>query len=84
MVTVIWTLTGLIIQNEKHVFDWTSNVTMFGAGMVDNSLTSFLGVVLGFEFESKIVPFGAKNFVENISLFLVLSCFYIFPVETKA
>ena len=52
--------------------------------MIDNCLTSFLGVVLGFEFESKIVPFGAKNFVENISLFVVLSCFYVFPIETKS
>jgi MFS family permease len=36
--TVLWTFIGLIIQNERHVFDWTANVTMFGAGMVDNCL----------------------------------------------
>lgn len=83
MVTVIWTMIGLIIQNEYHVFNWTCYITMFGAGMIDNSLTSFLGVVLGFEFESKIVPFGAKNFVENISLFVVLSSYYLFPLESK-
>ena len=81
--TICWTLIGLLIQNERHVFDWSANLTMFGAGMIDNCLTSFLGVVLGFEFDSKIIPFGAKNFVENITLFVVLSSFSLFGIEGK-
>ena len=28
---------------------------------------------LGFEFDSKIIPFGAKGFIENLSTFLIIA-----------
>ena len=30
--------TMLLVQNEYHVFNWTAHVSMFGMGMLDNTL----------------------------------------------
>jgi hypothetical protein len=56
---------------------------MFIFGIADSTVSTFNCIVLGFEFESKIIPFGAKNFSENISVFLVLLVLTLSPVETK-
>lgn len=52
--------------------------------MIDNQSRSFLGVILGQEFDSKIIPFGAKNFIENSTIFLVLLSFYVFPIDSQS
>ena len=57
---------------------------MFGLGMLDNSIMTFDNIVLGFEFDSKIAPFGAKNFIENFTVFLVVGALSIFDIEGKA
>lgn len=57
---------------------------MFGLGNFDNCLFSYLTTIFGFEFESKIVPGGARLFVQQFSMFLFLGCLAIWPMETKA
>ena len=56
---------------------------MFIFGIADSTVSTFNVIVLGFEFESKIVPFGAKNFSENLIVFIVLLILTISPVETQ-
>ena len=56
---------------------------MFVFGIVDSATTTFINVVLGFEFESKIVPFGAKNFTENISVSIMTLILAVNTVDTK-
>ena len=56
---------------------------MFIVGIVDSSTTTFINVVLGFEFQSKIVPFGAKNFSENISVCILSLVLALNSIETK-
>ena len=73
----------LLIQNENQIFDWTAYLIMFGCGMIYNSEWSFLNVVLGFEFESQIVPFGAKYFIEGIIGFIVLCALALWDLQTK-
>ena len=45
---------------------------MFGMGSLDNSWKSFINLVFGFEFKSKIVPFGVNYFLECVSVFTVI------------
>lgn len=51
--------------------------------MIDNKLSGLICVILGFEFESKITPFGAKNFYENLTVFLVVGYLSLNELETK-
>ena len=74
--------TLFIVQNEKRVFDWTANLAMFIFGFVDNSLHTFLSVVLGFEFDSKIVPFGARHFLWGLSTGSYLIALSFITIET--
>ena len=73
--------TILIIQNEYLVFNWTAHLFMFGQGVIYNSQRCFLHVILGFEFDSKIVPFGAKNFVETLGNFFTIIGLSIWNIE---
>ena len=57
---------------------------MFGVGMMDNVSWCFINIALGFEFESKIVPFGAKLFVEMVAVFLVASSLSLWSLESKS
>ena len=68
---------AILIQNEHHVYHWTSFIIMFGWGMIDNTVWCFLNVACGFEFESKIVPFGAKLMVEMLVVFIVAGSLYL-------
>ena len=56
---------------------------MFGLGSLNNAVSTFINIVLGFEFESKIVPFGAKSFIENITVFTVVGLISIFDLKSK-
>lgn len=73
----------LLVVNEIHQFTLWANVVMFGLGLLDNSTTTFISIVLGFEFESKIVPFGAKNFTQNLTVFIVVANLSIFDISGK-
>ena len=72
-----------VIINEIHLFSFWSYFVMFGLGMLNNSIATFINVVLGFEFESKIVPFGAKSFIENVAVFSVVAFISIFDIQGK-
>jgi len=75
----------LIYQNEAQHFNfWLASVTMFGLGVIDNCAQIYLNIVLGFEFESKIVPFGTKNFIECITLSASQGCLMVWTLKTKA
>ena len=56
---------------------------MFGWGMIDNTVWCFLNVVMGFEFESKIVPFGAKLMFEMTTVFIVAGSLYLWGEISK-
>ena len=73
----------IIVLNEIHMFNNWAFFCMFGLGILENSLMAFINIVLGFEFESKIVPFGAKNFIENFTVFFIVGALSIFDIEGK-
>ena len=56
---------------------------MFLFGLVDNCCTTYISIALGFEFTSKIVPFGTKNLVENITVFLFFLIFSLWSFDSK-
>ena len=56
---------------------------MFLFGLVDNCCTTYICIALGFEFTSKIVPFGTKNLVENISAFLFFLLFSLWSYDSQ-
>lgn len=59
----------LIYQNEaQHFSFWLASLTMFCLGVIDNCAQIYLNIVLGFEFESQMVPFCTKNFIQCFSL----------------
>ena len=76
-------VTMVIILNEIHIFNWWAYLCMFGLGMLDNCMMTFINIVLGFEFESKIIPFSAKNFIEGFTVFFVVGALSIFDIEGK-
>ena len=73
----------LFVINELHVFNTMAYVVMFGIGMIDNKANALTCVILGFEFESNITPFGAKSFYENLMVTLVVGILSISNLETK-
>jgi hypothetical protein len=56
---------------------------MFGIGMIENMSKALICVILGFEFESKITPFGANNFIENIMVFFVVGSLSFLGLHEK-
>ena len=55
---------------------------MFGMGWLDNTVWCYLNMVLGFEFESKITPFGAKTMVEMLTVTIVAGFVAMWPLQT--
>lgn len=53
----------LIWYNERNVFDWLAYVFVFLWGIQDSGLNCIVRSILGFEFDSKIVPFSVFNFL---------------------
>ena len=45
---------------------------MMGLGMIDNCCLSYISLVLGFEFKSKIAPFGKA--VSALTVVIVREC----------
>jgi len=80
-VVIFFSLT--IAINEEQLFNWTAYLIMFGLGCLDNSLKSYQNVIVGFEFESKLVPFGANFFFECFSSFLSIFVYSFNQCETK-
>ena len=56
---------------------------MMGLGMIDNCCLSYISLVLGFEFKSKIAPFGTSKFLEGASVFMVYAGVSIWKLETQ-
>lgn len=57
---------------------------MFGLGWLDNTIWCYLNMVVGFEFESKILPFGAKTMVEMLTVTVVAGALSIWNLESIA
>lgn len=72
----------LIVQNEQHTFNWSAYLSMFGLGWLDNTIWCYLNMVLGFEFESKILPFGAKTMVEMLTVTVVAGALSIWSLDS--
>jgi len=73
----------LIVQNELKFFNfWFASFTMIGLGAIDNITMSYLTLLLGFEFKSKIVPAGTRVFLESFGVFLGLASFSLWPLVT--
>ena len=74
----------LVIVNEIEYFNfWFACFIMFGLGLVDNCLYGFLNMIFGMEFESKIMPAAARQFLEQMSVFSFLAALSIWSLETK-
>ena len=54
---------------------------MFGMGMIDNSLSSFINTYLGKEIRAKSAQFAAKNFLENITMAIILVFIFFFKIS---
>ena len=75
----------LILQNELQHFNYLlANLTMFGLGLVENCLDSYITIVSGAEFESKIDASAARHFIGSGAIFIFLASLAIWPLETKA
>ena len=55
---------------------------MFLFGMLDNAWKSYEGIIFGFEFESKLTPFGANLFYECFATFLGIASLSLWNLET--
>lgn len=75
--------TMIIVLNELHEFNWLAYVTMFGMGCIDLTILTYETQLIGFMFESKIVPFCTKNFLENMTVFILLAAQAIKSADTK-
>ena len=64
----------LIIINENGVYDYKAYIVMFGLGMLDNAWKTYENVIVGFEFTSKLTPFGATMFYESFAVFVSVAC----------
>ena len=71
----------LIVYNERDIFDWVAYLVSLLFGMTNEGLQTQIGSLLGQEFEQKITPFAAKNFVEQ-GLKVVFILIYS-VIETK-
>ena len=65
-VQILLTIAGMasvLIVNDKNTYDYTSYLMCFVWGLQDSGLNCLVNCVLGFEFESKIIPFSLYKFV---------------------
>ena len=66
-----------------HVFNWSAYVTQFLSGNISSTTQCYLNSVLGFEFESKIVPLAVKNMFEQLTVGLVSGAISIGGIQGK-
>lgn len=59
----------VFIVNEKDIYDYMSFIMAFVWGLMDSGLNAIIRSMLGFEFESKIVPFSVFNFLQALFIF---------------
>ena len=72
----------VLALNGSHTFSNWAYVSMFWLGMMENNVWCFTNVILGFEFESKITPFGAKQFIETLSIAILSFFISFFQINT--
>ena len=74
----------LLWQILATQFNALSFVCMFGLGVADHGNFTFENTILGFEFESKITPFGFKLLVENLVIFVAVAVLSQASLKTNA
>ena len=60
-----------ITFNEVNKFDYWSYVFCFVWGMEYSGSSTLIYCILGFEFPSKLIPFGIYKFFEGITIFIL-------------
>lgn len=55
--------------NENDIYDISSFIMAFVWGFMDSGLNAIMRSMLGFEFDSKIVPFAVFNFLQSLFTF---------------
>mmetsp|Transcript_18129 Transcript_18129/g.27898 ORF Transcript_18129/g.27898 Transcript_18129/m.27898 type:complete len:88 (-) Transcript_18129:8-271(-) len=70
---VVLAFGSCFIVNEIHAYQpAVPFFCMFVIGMIENSAKSFNYIVLGFEFEKKIVALQVQQFVESLATFIFI------------
>ena len=67
--------------NNSNTYDWTAYLSMFLFGMLDNAWKSYENIIFGFEFDSKLTPFGANYFYECFAAFLGIASLSLWNLE---
>ena len=86
IVVVFNVLVGItfLYQNEVEEFSFTMTyICMFGAGLIDNYMTSFNNIYLAQEFTTKVTQFGAKTFLESGTISLILLTISLFNIKLQ-
>ena len=63
LITTIIVQTSHVIFNEIHTWNFFGYFITFGSGFYDAVIINLINNMLGFEFESKMIPFAAQKFV---------------------
>lgn len=62
----------LFVYNETHTYSPLTFFVTFFWGFQDSALNNYLNCILGFEFESNILPFSVNKFLSSIFIFALL------------
>ncbi len=59
-----------IVLNEIRIFGWLCFLFTFLWGVQDSALNTVMNSILGFEFESNIIPFSVFKFSQSLFIFI--------------
>ena len=70
-----------LVFNEFHQYSSAAALAqMFMFGMVENSAKSFNYIVLGFEFEQKLIAIQVQQIIESFATFIFIVLIPVFDI----
>jgi len=75
-------IAAVSIYNHNNQYDFSAYIMCFLWGLQDSGASCLTNCLAGFEFSDKMTPFGVKNFVQSLSVF-VCAQFCSFVIASK-
>lgn len=78
----ILAIAAVSIYNHNNQYNFSAYIMCFLWGLQDSGTSCLINCLAGFEFSDKMTPFGVKNFVQSLSVF-VCAQFCSFVIASK-
>lgn len=80
--TVLICIPCLMIINYLGKFIFLAYISMLGVGMMNQSILCYLTILMGFQFENKVIPFATRLIIEPLAISLTILFMSVAPLDS--